>query len=324
MRLKDITIEITQRCPNYCIHCSSLSSLGAEKQLSLSDIQNIIDDAVELGAETISLSGGEPFMHPSLIDIVRHIHEKGVKCNIYTSGIIHNGNNFEALSEFLLTSIQSLVNKLIFNIEAADSQHYELIMGTNNGFELMQTSIMRALRYGFVIESHTVLMKSNINHLTEIMALGKSLGISKMSFLRLVMQGRALDNINMTYVISEEIEKAKEVIKQASLKYGNKIRFGIPLSDCSERLNCMAGTVKLDIRYDGNVYPCEAFKNDKPSLLSIFKPDNIKIRRLKDIYKNSPFLNDIRCHLECFQQINTCETCISQFYMNNSKSYTNE
>ena len=319
MRLKDITIEITQRCPNYCIHCSSLSSLGAETQLSLSEILNIIDDAVELGAETISLSGGEPFIYPNLIDVVRHIHEKGVKCYIYTSGIIHNGSNFEALSEFLLTSIQGLVDRLIFNLEAADNLHYELIMGTNNGFELMQTSIMRALRYGFVIESHTVLMKSNINHLAEIMALGNSLGISKMSFLRLVMQGRALENESMTYLTDEEIQLAKDIIKRASHEYNGCIRFGIPLAECSERFNCMAGTVKLNIRYDGNVYPCEAFKNDKPSNLSTFKPDNIKFRRLKDIYNDSHFLNDIRRHLIGFQQVNTCETCMSQFYMNNNK-----
>ena len=319
MRLKDITIEIIQRCPNYCIHCSSLSSLRAEKQLSLPDIKNIIDDAIELGAETISLSGGEPFIYPNLIDIVRHIHEKGVKCNIYTSGITHNGTNFEALTESQLTSLQGLVAKLIFNIEAADDQHYELIMGTKNGFELMQTSIMRALRYGFVIESHTVLMKSNINHLAEIIALGNSLGISKMSFLRLVMQGRALENESMTYLTDEEIQFAKDVIKQASHKYSGNIRFGIPLAECSKRFNCMAGSVKLNIRYDGNVYPCEAFKNDKPSNLSTFEPDNIKYRRLKDIYNDSHFLNDIRRHLIGFQQVNTCETCMSQFYMNNNK-----
>ena len=78
MRLKEITIEITQRCPNYCIHCSSLSSLNCSTQLSFDDIRNVIDDAVSLGAELICISGGEPFMHPQITDIIRYVHSKQV------------------------------------------------------------------------------------------------------------------------------------------------------------------------------------------------------------------------------------------------------
>lgn len=315
MRLKEITIEITQRCPNFCIHCSSLSFLSSRTQLTLDEIKCVIDDAVLLGAELICISGGEPFLHPQIVDIVRYIHSKQVHCNIYTSGIVHDGISFLSLTETLLYSIQGLVDKLIFNIEAADNELYERIMGVSDGLELMQASVMRALRYGFVIESHTVLMKSNISSLPQIMALGNSLGISKMSFLRLVMQGRTVDNKELTYLTEEEIFIAKELIKSASRDYNVSIRLGIPLSKCTEKINCMAGTVKLNIRYDGNVYPCEAFKNDRPLNLSDFKPDNIKVKRLKDIYKDSLYLNDIRYHLANFQQIDTCETCMSQYYM---------
>lgn len=319
MRLKEITIEVTQRCPNYCIHCSSLSSLSCSTQLSIEDIRNVVDDAVLLGAELICISGGEPFMHPQIVDIIRYIYSKEVHCNIYTSGIIHDGISFLPLSERTLFSIQGLVDKLIFNVEAADKEAFERIMGVSGGFELMQASIVRALRLGFVVESHTVLMKANASSLPQIMALGNSLGISKMSFLRLVMQGRAVDNKELAYLTEEETYAAKVLIQQCSRKYQGSIRLGIPLSECAERINCMAGTVKLNVRYDGNVYPCEAFKNGSPSCLSSFKPENVKEKRLKEIYSNSSYLNDIRNHLIEFQQVNTCETCMSQYYMKNKK-----
>ena len=191
-------------------------------------------------------------------------------------------------------------------------------MGIKGGFELMKTSILRALQYGFIVESHTVLMKCNLDHLPKIMELGRSLGISKMSFLRLVIQGRALENKSLTYLSDEDIRTAKELIRKISDEYNSDIRFGIPLSECTKRINCMTGIMKLNIRYDGNVYPCEAFKNDSFSNISDLKPGNIKIERLKNIYENSPYLNEIRNHLLDFQQFDTCETCMSQYYIKNN------
>ena len=39
MKLKEITIEITQQCPNYCIHCSSMSSLSKNHMMPLEKVK---------------------------------------------------------------------------------------------------------------------------------------------------------------------------------------------------------------------------------------------------------------------------------------------
>ena len=67
MKLKEITIEITQQCPNYCIHCSSMSSLSKNHMMPLEKVKELIDDVDILGCEQISFSGGEPFLHKEII-----------------------------------------------------------------------------------------------------------------------------------------------------------------------------------------------------------------------------------------------------------------
>ena len=91
MKLNEISIEITQQCPNHCIHCSSFSTWHTNMMMPWPKLREVIDDAVTLGAKTICLSGGEPFLHPNIIDIVKYIHEKGCSCFIYSSGIILSG-----------------------------------------------------------------------------------------------------------------------------------------------------------------------------------------------------------------------------------------
>ena len=79
MKLKEITIEITQQCPNYCIHCSSMSSLSKNHMMPLEKVKELIDDVDILGCEQISFSGGEPFLHKDLVKMVAYAYRKGMR-----------------------------------------------------------------------------------------------------------------------------------------------------------------------------------------------------------------------------------------------------
>ncbi|UQT36218.1 hypothetical protein M5E82_12490 [Parabacteroides distasonis] len=48
------------------------------------------------------------------------------------------------------------------------------------------------------------------------------------------------------------------------------------------------------MRYDGNVYPCEAFKDDANNESFTHTPQNVYNNRLIDIYQNSAFLVEVR------------------------------
>ena len=74
MKLHEISIEITQQCPNNCIHCSSYSLWEQVRTMPYELVCSVIADAVELGARKICISGGEPFLHPQLAEIVDYVY----------------------------------------------------------------------------------------------------------------------------------------------------------------------------------------------------------------------------------------------------------
>lgn len=318
MTLHEITIEVTQRCPNRCIYCSSLSDATKTQCLDYDTICHVVDDAKSLGAKSVSLSGGEPFLHPDIVRIVDYIRQKGMVCLIYTSGLVLSEDEKPtSIPVKILGAIKGKVSKLIVNIEAADEATYNHIMGTSfGGFGLMQDSIRKANNAGIAVEAHVVPMKLNLYQLPQIMALCNKLGVGRVSFLRLVVQGRAYEHKSAILLSEDEVVFAKKLISTQSPQYRGAIRFGIPFGDCPHRVNCMTGTSKLDIRYDGKVYPCEAYK-DMPD--GIYAPDSINEKRLSEIYKNSSYLNEIRNQLEDFQQINTCESCMNQYFRNQNE-----
>ncbi len=315
MKLKEITIELTQQCPNCCVYCSSLSSPTKRTILSVEMIEEAIADAVSLGARTINLSGGEPFMHPDILRIVKFIHQQQVSCLIYSSGIVLEKDKPVSIPNKLLEGIKGKVEKLIVNVEAADEITYNQIMGTSfGGFQLMQSSVRMAISLGITVEAHVVPTKLNTQQLPKIIGMCGELGISRISFLRLVVQGRALHNKKQLLLSDGETTIAKHLIATEAKSSKSNIRLGIPFGDCSQRVNCMTGISKLDIRYDGMVYPCEAFKNDNIGSLITAQADSICDRSLKDIYYTSEYLIDVRRLLNAFQRLDTCETCMNQYY----------
>lgn len=314
--LSEISIEILQRCPNRCIYCSSHSNPQATHIISFEIIKNIIDDAKSLGCKTVCLSGGEPFLHPQILDIISYIAKKQLICYVYTSGIYMKDEVYSSLPNEYIEAIRGMVDKVIFNVEADSSTLYDQIMGTDvGGFDMMKKSINDCVSSGLVVETHVVPMQVNFKHLKSIFEMCYQLGVSKVSILRLVLQGRALVNLSLVKLTGEGSREVTKLIKALKEAYKGKVRIGLPYSDSNCRIYCKAASDKINVRYDGNVYPCEVFKDDLLNAKLGCEPDNVWKDSFYDIYKSSPYLNVVRRRIEAFKKEDGDETCYGQFKM---------
>ncbi len=317
--LKEISIEITRKCVANCIHCSSSSNDKCSEILEYDKVISVVKDAADMKARIICLSGGEPFLHPRILDIIMYINSLNLQSFVYTNGIIVNSKNEKcSLNKDILQAISGKVTKLIFNIEAATSSSYDNIMGTDGCFEIMKQSVLNANSFSIATEAHFVPMKLNFNEITDVIALCKKLGILKISFLRLVLHGRALQNEQKIRLSDDEFLQLKNLLKTLQKEAGVNIRIGVPLSSDYLCHNCEAATGKLNIKYDGIVYPCEVFKNDRiANELEGLKPDSILEKSLNDIYNNSKYLQKVRELLRNFSCEKSHENCIGQYLINN-------
>jgi len=291
-----------------------MSDEKCEEMLDFEIFKKFACDAAELGAKTICLSGGEPFAHPKIVDMVLHADSLGLQIYIYTSGITFDDSLKKVAIQYeVLKSISTKVAKLIFNIEAATSETYNVIMGTEECFEKMKQSIQYANELLIKTEAHFVPMKLNVDEIDAVVELCKGLGISKLSFLRLVMHGRAEENALQIALSNEELEKIKCKLENLKIESDLDIRIGIPLSLGQSDHQCEAAKGKLNIKYDGGVYPCEVFKNDKMAqVMHELEADNILHLTLHEIYAKSEYLKKVREISERYVCDNHCETCLGQ------------
>ena len=304
--LKDLCFEVIQTCPNKCQFCSSNSSQEEKTIISLEDFKRTVMYFMNHGGiGEISISGGEPFLHPNLFEMVQFCKEQGIRTVIFTSGIkradaiptdvvkymkdkcekdLQEIEEHEPWNERLKRNVKAYydrsvmqkpfgaltkqeceqlkrlgLDKMVFDWQAFEEETDCELMGRKGLYTYLMDSIIRAKGVGLNIDVHFIPMKPNYRQLPDIMECLEIAGVDSISILNFVPQGRGRENKEELMLSDEELREFSTILNRASEQFSGNIRIGIPLNGRISHL-CTAGTEKLDIKYDGTILPCPAFK----------------------------------------------------------------
>lgn len=84
--LSEIIWELTLKCNKNCDYCGSKEYLN--KLENYNDALNIALEIIKYPPEEITLSGGEPILHPYFEEIVNILHSAGIKVKVLTNGTL--------------------------------------------------------------------------------------------------------------------------------------------------------------------------------------------------------------------------------------------
>ena len=100
----------TRRCNLTCTYCNEFDDFSAP--VPTEEMFGRIDRLAEFGTSVITISGGEPLLHPELDAIIGRIRRHGILCGIITNGYLLTAERIERLNraglEFLQISIDNL------------------------------------------------------------------------------------------------------------------------------------------------------------------------------------------------------------------------
>ncbi|MDH5788164.1 MAG: radical SAM protein [Candidatus Bathyarchaeota archaeon] len=290
--LKEVCLEITDVCPMNCLHCSGSCGLDLRNMLSLQQIKGIIDDLASMDGEILEISGGEPLMHPNLLQIVAFAEKNNLENILYTSGIMLGSNGRIASININVAEKlrQAGLKKVIFNLQGDTSNIHENITQIEGSFIKVQDSIRIMKSVGCWVGVHFVPMKPNYSKLKKVIQLCHKLGVDEIGLLRFVPQGRGLTNRELLELPKEEFQEFIEnTVKLKSFHENPKIRVGRPINFCPLvdvsiiKEECDAGISRCLISPKGNVVPCPAFKRNVNYIAG-----NVKVSALADIWHYSP------------------------------------
>jgi MoaA/NifB/PqqE/SkfB family radical SAM enzyme len=134
--------------------------------LSLEEIKRRIDKYKELNYTDIDITGGEPTLHPNLIEIVKYGVKKGFEVRMTSNGV--------KLADFNLISslIKAGLKRIVFSIHHFDSKKAMLINGIDKpDLDKTLKGVENANKLGIDININITVIKQNYKALPQIISM---------------------------------------------------------------------------------------------------------------------------------------------------------
>lgn len=299
-------IDLTNNCNNDCIGCWCNSPLLEEKKINpevkkqtlpLKRVIRLIDELYKMGAEYIYFAGGgEPCMHPQIMDILKHTKKRGLTCYVNT--------NFTLIDEAAVKNLVDLnVDHLTVSVWAGTPSVYAATHPNKNEeafhrIKKMLTLLNKTKRKSPIIKVYNVIFNMNYHDIEAMMEFALETNSETVEFTVIdTIPGktdRLLLNDKEIALLLEKCKRLKETYRNNGFKDSVQIlgfeQFIRRISNTNAMsaeydsdfigfVPCYAGWGFVRILADGNVNSC--LKSHR------FPVGNILNQDFKDIWNGS-------------------------------------
>jgi len=253
-----VTLEVTKRCINNCIHCylpETHQGKIQKKELTFSEIEKTLDELKDIGTVFLNITGGEPVLRKDIEKIIK----KAIKNNFYVK--LFSSLNFDIgiFEKLYCVGLREIDVSLYGRKEIHNK------VCRNNSFDRVLNNIKNLKKMGFKINIKTPLMNINVDEMEWIYGFSKENGFN---FVLDPVIAPLNDGSDFTLKYSVDFNDAFDKIKfiDFSKQKCNK--------DKNNNYSCGALRTIIGIDSYGSVFPCLAFP---------FEIGNIRNKSLKDI-----------------------------------------
>jgi len=100
-----------RRCNLACTYCNEFDDFS--KPVPLEEMKSRLDILAGMGTSVITISGGEPLMHPEMDQIIRHIRHRGMIAGMITNGFLLDRKTIEKLNDAGLEHLQISIDNAV-------------------------------------------------------------------------------------------------------------------------------------------------------------------------------------------------------------------
>ena len=154
---KELRLIITRNCNYNCFFCHGEGvEKGTKELLNSSDYAFLVNFCKQkFGWDTVTLTGGEPFIRKDIFDIVNKISDLGVKITIVSNGELITFNN----------KIFDKIERINVSIHSLDEFVYDRIIQKNNKLKKVLANLheLRKLNNSIDIRINTTIVKQKNN-----------------------------------------------------------------------------------------------------------------------------------------------------------------
>jgi len=255
-------MELSQACNFNCTHCFNRGQTRGKK-LSFADYKVIIDWFADQGNFYAVLFGGEPLLNPDFVEIVKYLHKKKFKIEVFTNACL--------LTSRILEKIKT-VPIYRYRISLEGSKEVNDKIRGQGSFEKTLKGIQTLKKHSVApVHLSVTLSVDNKNEIENLFKIAKTENIDGLGFGLLVPIGKSKFSKKMLF--PAEAFEANDKIKRLSIKHGIKAGMAHfcenPVNEAKNKNKyimsspCGIGYNMFYVREDGYIVPCPELTEKK-------------------------------------------------------------
>jgi radical SAM protein with 4Fe4S-binding SPASM domain len=217
----------------------------------------VLNDAKKYGLKKITLSGGEPLLHPNIIFFVKTAFDLDLNVTIITNALLFDSKKVDLIN---------LINKnkltIVFSLNGADEKAHDYSRGVPGSF----SKVIRAIDYlnlcdkrnKIKISVSVTLAEDNSDELSNILNLKTIHPFDSLSFYY-ARQGVGNQREEIEYSWVKNFLKSKNELltlaDNVGVKKENMLR-GFEVFESKLPKKCFLPFLQLEIDFDGETYAC--------------------------------------------------------------------
>jgi radical SAM protein with 4Fe4S-binding SPASM domain len=300
-------LEITARCNNDCRHCYINLPAGdkaaRDKELSLEEIKELVDQAVSMGALWCLITGGEPLLREDFFSIYLFMKKKGLLVSVFTNATLITEEHVRLFQKYPPRDIE-------VTVYGVTRETYEQVTRRAGSYHAFRRGLALLLENGIKVRLKAMSLRSNLREMPEIARYCRE---RTRDYFRLdpFLHLRYDRNQERNEEIRAERLSPSEI---AVLEYSDRERLEalqkscerliIPdssLPDCNHLFHCGTGNESFSVSYEGLFRLCS----------SLWHPDcvyDLRKGNLKEAWQNLvPLVREIRSDRREF--LEKCRGC---------------
>jgi radical SAM protein with 4Fe4S-binding SPASM domain len=260
-------IEVTARCNNDCAHCYINLPAGdahaKRQELTLSEIDSIAAQAVDLGALWCLITGGEPLLRPDFPDIYLLLKRKGLLVSVFTNACLITPAHVELFRQYPPRDIEVSVYGVTRDTYEAVTRQPGSFHAFERGLDLLQAA-------GIPVRLKAMVLRANLHELPAIAAYCRARTHDYFRFDPLLHLRYDGDPIRNADILDQRLTPAEIAAVEAAdperstamqRDCDNLIFEPHTGAGCGHLFHCGAGQGSFSVRYDGYFRLCASLNH---------------------------------------------------------------
>ena len=300
LKLGGLYIEITSFCNRNCPYCYN-DSTQTGQSLSKETIFRVFEECYKFGITSVSISGGEPFAHSDIYEIISKLDELNMKAVIITNLSllpIENAVNIIQRGHVLQVTLDH-PNKEINDITRGKGS-YDLVI------RLMDRLKQQNLIHNIILRYNV--SKNNYSQIDNIVALAEYYGVRMLDIALLFKSGRGC-SYEYVFDYNKDIQVIASLMKELKEIEGkHRETLKCSYTKLNDQLGCVLfGYDELSIgpkiEPNGDVHLCQLFSGEENVLGNI---EDLSLQDILSSRKARQVVDKVR-QRKCVQ--NDCSVC---------------